>query len=243
MTLAALGIEAKTEGVDKATDQLKELTGAAGKAEAATDKLSPAAKKAGADVKGLGNDAKTADGSLAKLAGGIGTVVGKLAAMAAAALSVGAYIKLADSWSDLRSQLGAAIGDMGAASDMMQRMVDIANASYSPLDQTVEVYARNVGVLRDLGKSAAQAADFTESLNHMLVITATKGERATSVQQIEKMVRISEELYRPIASGKEARAIYQIGTFYSSVEETLEQNGWLPNPQCKPRRAAIRGAA
>lgn len=182
MTLAALGIEAKTEGVDKATDQLKELTGAAGKAEAATEKLSPAAKKAGDGVKGLGSDAKTAEGSLSRLSGGIGTVVGKLAAMAAAALSVGAYIKLADSWSDLRSQLGAAIGDMGAASDMMQRMVDIANASYSPLDQTVEVYARNVGVLRDLGKSAAQAADFTESLNHMLVITATKGERAASVQ-------------------------------------------------------------
>lgn len=182
MTLAALGIEAKTDGVDKSTDQLKELTGAAGKAEAATEKLSPAAKKAGADLKGLGNDAKTADGSLAKLAGGIGTVVGKLAAMAAAALSVGAYIKLADSWSDLRSQLGAAIGDMSKAGDMMQRMTDIANASYSPLDQTVQVYARNVGVLRDLGINASGAADFTESLNHMLVITATKGERAASVQ-------------------------------------------------------------
>ncbi|MCZ8295356.1 MAG: 3-keto-5-aminohexanoate cleavage protein [Rhodobacteraceae bacterium] len=70
-----------------------------------------------------------------------------------------------------------------------------------------------------------------------------RGERATSVQQIEKMVRISEELYRPIASGKEARAIYQIGTFYSSVEETLEKNGWLPNPQPKVRRSAIRAAA
>jgi uncharacterized protein (DUF849 family) len=70
-----------------------------------------------------------------------------------------------------------------------------------------------------------------------------RGERATSVQQIEKMVRISEELYRPIASGKEARAIYQIGTFYSSVEETLERNGWLPNPQPRPRHPAIRAAA
>jgi len=180
--LAALGIKATVDGVDKATDQLTRLTGAAGKAETATDKLAPSAKNAGDGVKRMGDDAKTAEGSLSRLSGGIGTVVGKLAAMASAALSVGAYIKLADSWSDLRSQLGAAIGDMGAASDMMQRMVDIANASYSPLDQTVQVYARNVGVLRDLGKSAAQAADFTESLNHMLVITATKGERAASVQ-------------------------------------------------------------
>jgi len=70
-----------------------------------------------------------------------------------------------------------------------------------------------------------------------------KGERATSVQQIEKMVRISEELWRPIASGKEARQIYQIGTFYSSIEETLEKNGWLPNIQPKLRHMPLREVA
>ena len=56
-----------------------------------------------------------------------------------------------------------------------------------------------------------------------------KGERATSVQQVEKMVKISEELWRPVASADEARRIYKIGEFYSSVDETLEKNGWLPN--------------
>ena len=56
-----------------------------------------------------------------------------------------------------------------------------------------------------------------------------RGERATSVQQIEKMVKISEELWRPIATADQAREIYKIGTFYSSIDETLEQNGWLPN--------------
>lgn len=57
-----------------------------------------------------------------------------------------------------------------------------------------------------------------------------KGERATSVQQIEKMVNISEQLWRPIASADEARRIYRIGEFYSSVEETLDKTGWLPTP-------------
>uniref|UniRef100_UPI003F493323 3-keto-5-aminohexanoate cleavage protein n=1 Tax=Cupriavidus necator TaxID=106590 RepID=UPI003F493323 len=56
-----------------------------------------------------------------------------------------------------------------------------------------------------------------------------KGERATSVQQVEKMVKLSEQLWRPIASGADARRIYRIGEFYSSVDETLEKNGWLPN--------------
>ena len=44
-------------------------------------------------------------------------------------------------------------------------------------------------------------------------------------------------------NNQEAKAIYQIGTFYSSVEETLEKNGWLPNPQPKQRRTSIRAAA
>jgi uncharacterized protein (DUF849 family) len=56
-----------------------------------------------------------------------------------------------------------------------------------------------------------------------------RGERATSVQQIEKMVKISEELWRPIATAEQAHSIYRIGTFYSSVDETLAKNGWLPN--------------
>src|SRR5690606_15969482 len=85
-------------------------------------------------------------------------------------------------WSDMQSRVGAAIKNMEAAPAMMRRMVDLANASYSPLEQTVEVYTRNVAVLRDLGYAADGAADFTEALNHALVITATRGERAASVQ-------------------------------------------------------------
>jgi uncharacterized protein (DUF849 family) len=68
-----------------------------------------------------------------------------------------------------------------------------------------------------------------------------RGERATSVQQIEKMVKISNELWRPIATAEQARSIYRIGTFYSSVDETLEKNGWLPNR--KPTGVAARQAA
>lgn len=89
---------------------------------------------------------------------------------------------MADEWSDMQSRVGAAVKDMEAAPRLMQRIVDIANASYSPLSQTVEIYSRNVAVLRDLGGTAADAADFTEALNHALVLTATRGQQAESVQ-------------------------------------------------------------
>lgn len=63
-----------------------------------------------------------------------------------------------------------------------------------------------------------------------------KGERMTSVQQIEQMVRISRELYREVATGKEARRIYRIGEQYASADETLAKNGFTPN-----RRPGQRG--
>jgi hypothetical protein len=51
----------------------------------------------------------------------------------------------------------------------------------------------------------------------------------TTVAQIEQLVRISREFGRGIASGKEAKKILKIGTFYNSTEETLAEIGFAPN--------------
>jgi len=56
-----------------------------------------------------------------------------------------------------------------------------------------------------------------------------KGERMTSVQQVEQMVRIARELGREVANGDEARKIYQIGEYWGSTEETLARLGMPPN--------------
>jgi uncharacterized protein (DUF849 family) len=59
--------------------------------------------------------------------------------------------------------------------------------------------------------------------------TQDRKSKMSSVKQIEQLVRISREFGRGIATGKEAKKILKIGTFYSSVEETLEKNGFAPN--------------
>lgn len=153
MDIATLGLEIRSDGVVVASDRLKKFGQDADRAEGATKRFSATMQMAM-----------------------------RVAAALGAALGVGALRQYADAWSDMQSRVGAAVKDMEAAPRLMQRMVQLANASYSPLEQTVEVYTRNVGVLRDLGIAADGAADFTESLNHMLVITATRGERAASVQ-------------------------------------------------------------
>jgi hypothetical protein len=55
-------------------------------------------------------------------------------------------------------------------------------------------------------------------------------ERATSVKQIEGVVRISKEFGRKVATAEEARKIMKVGVWYNSVEETLQHLGMPPNP-------------
>jgi uncharacterized protein (DUF849 family) len=56
-----------------------------------------------------------------------------------------------------------------------------------------------------------------------------KGERMTSVQQIEQVVRLAKELGRNIATADETRQILKIGTWYNSPDETLANLGLPPN--------------
>ena len=56
-----------------------------------------------------------------------------------------------------------------------------------------------------------------------------KGERMTSVRQVEQMVRIARELHRAVATGEDARRIYQIGTGYANADQTLAALGYAPN--------------
>ena len=63
-----------------------------------------------------------------------------------------------------------------------------------------------------------------------------KGQRMTSVQQIEQLVRIARELGREVASANEAREIYRVGESYATPAETLARAGYLPS-----RRPGQRG--
>jgi hypothetical protein len=69
------------------------------------------------------------------------------------------------------------------------------------------------------------------------------GQRMSSVQQIEHVVKQARLLNRDVANGKEARQIYQIGKFYKSTEETLQKLGYAPNRPVGGRGIPMRQAA
>ena len=69
-----------------------------------------------------------------------------------------------------------------------------------------------------------------------------KGTRGLSAAD-RALVRTARELGREIATGKDARAIYSIGTQYHGTEEALAQLGLPPNRNSGRRDVPIRRAA
>jgi uncharacterized protein (DUF849 family) len=57
----------------------------------------------------------------------------------------------------------------------------------------------------------------------------TKGKRMSTIQMIERHVRMAKELGRPIATAEQAHQMLKIGVTYNSTEETLANLGLPPN--------------
>lgn len=70
-----------------------------------------------------------------------------------------------------------------------------------------------------------------------------RGERMTSVQQIEMMVRVARELGREVASGAEARSTFGIGQFWADADESLARLGMPPNRVPGQRGVPMRATA
>lgn len=189
--IAALGLKVDSSGAVRATTDLKGLETQAGKTERAADKLSggarradeavkregATARKAANDNRQLARDLTTVDGSMARVA----AMAGRLAGILGVAFSVNSIVQVADSWTQLQNQVGAATRDMDNAARTMQRMTEIARASFAPIDQTVRAYSSAVVTFRGMGRSAEEAANFVEALNLHLVAGYVEGQRAESV--------------------------------------------------------------
>lgn len=153
----------------------------------------------GIDVTGV-SAARTSLG-MQSMTGAAGALVTRLVAVAGAALSLGAVSRAADAWSDMQSVVGAAIKDMEAAPAVMQEISRLARASYSDLGQTARGFSLNAAVMRELGYSAQQMLDYTEAVNHALVINAARGDNAAVVQNA---------LNRALATGKMQATEYEV---------------------------------
>lgn len=91
---------------------------------------------------------------------------------------------------------------------------------------TVESHVRNVLPVNMWGISAGLHVRAGTEDN---LWNQDRSAKASTVSQIEQLVRIAREFGRPIATASQAREICRIGTFYDTTEESLAANGLVPN--------------
>ncbi|WP_161601135.1 tape measure protein [Neoaquamicrobium microcysteis] len=99
----------------------------------------------------------------------------------AAALGTREILRMADTWTELKSRVDLAAGSIENGEAVMGRLSEMARRTYSGLEQTAEGWLSNATALRELGMSTSRQLDLVETLNNALVISAAKGQRAESV--------------------------------------------------------------
>ncbi len=98
-----------------------------------------------------------------------------------AAFGTAELIRLADTWTELKSRVDLAAGSMESGEAGMMRLSEMARRTYSGLEQTAEGWLSNSTNLKEMGYSTSEQLDLVETLNNALVISAAKGARAASV--------------------------------------------------------------
>lgn len=147
--------------------------------------------------------AKSANASLSQIQlPGLGGLGGALAGF----VSARELVRMTDTWTDLSSRVGLAVGNMEKAPEVMARISEMARRTYSSLEATAESWLANATALRELGMSTGESLDFTEALNNALVVSGAKAQRAASVQDaLAKAMALGalsgDQLNTVIASG------------------------------------------
>lgn len=127
----------------------------------------------------------------------------------------------------------------GADGPNPRNMMEFVNRCPDGAALTIESIMRNV--LRLTTMAIAMGLHIRVGIEDNL--WRRPGERVTSVQQVEQMVRIAREHGRDIATGQDTKRIYRIATQYKSADETLAKLGMPPNRVPAQRGAPLRRAA
>lgn len=87
-------------------------------------------------------------------------------------------VAMAGAWTDLESRITNAIGSAERMPATMARVYEMAQRSYTGIEETTDAWLRNAEVLDALGIQLERQLDLTEVVNNSLLINATRGMRA-----------------------------------------------------------------
>lgn len=125
------------------------------------------------------------DKSLAALEKRTVTVGRTMAGVLAGVVSIGTLKdigRINSEWIDMSSRLRRVTADEEEFSRVTERLGEVANSTWTGLNETIESYLAMQGPLADMGYTTMEQVNFVSALNNALVVSGAKKEVAASVQ-------------------------------------------------------------
>ena len=135
---------------------------------------------------GLGSVVSQVDsleGSANRATKGVGGLSSALGAVAAA-ISIKALVDFGDNVQNIQNRLALVDPALGSAADNFQRVLDIANATYQPLDAVAGLYQKVANAADQYGLSANEVSTVTQTFTNLLRLAgADAGTAAGAITQ------------------------------------------------------------
>ncbi|HEY1844602.1 MAG TPA: phage tail tape measure protein, partial [Buttiauxella sp.] len=125
---------------------------------------------------GFGKDAETATDYLDTMKR---SALG-LTGVFAGALSIGSVIGTADEWGQVTARLTHAAGSADELAEAQQRLMEISDRSFKPIEEQTELFIRSSSAMRELGYNTSETLDFIDSMSSSFSHNATSAQRAES---------------------------------------------------------------
>lgn len=120
--------------------------------------------------------------SLEKKAIAAGRTMGSLIAGAVSLQTLKTIGAINSEWMDMSSRLRRVTADEDEFLKVTERLGEVADATWSSMESTVESFLSMQGPLADMGYTTEEQVNFVAALNDAMVVSGAKGEVAASVQ-------------------------------------------------------------
>lgn len=154
------------------------------------------ANKAARGVDAIGKSAQSAQGSVQLLRRALGLLGG--------AVILRELLRLVDGYTNLQNRLRVVTNGTAELGVVTDRLFAIANRTRSAFAGTVEVYARTALATKELGISQQETLNFTESLNHAVILSGANAQEANAA-----MIQLSQGLASGTLRGDELRSVLE----------------------------------
>lgn len=127
------------------------------------------------------------------------------AAVAGVGLSGRAVTNLADAYTTLQNKLQIVSSSQEQVADLTERLFDVSNRTYAPIEASTTAFSRFDRALQQLGRSQEESLRLTETVNKMLFISGSNAGEAGAA-----LLQLSQAFNKGKLDGDEFRTVMEL---------------------------------